>query len=137
MSTRLDEINRCEDNIQRLSTDVDMLKLLKGNPNTAFKVTRNVGASLGVIGTAATILADKSVTEVAALVVLSSAATVCSMYAVKKGVIAHNKSIDYKIEDKNRHIEFFNDKKYMIEEGLRYDDVLVLLNKGISKKRTV
>lgn len=117
-------INNCDERIETLSTNIEMLSKRKEMSNDVIKVTNVIGGAAPVVSAAVAAIANRSVSEIAFSAIFASVLAVGGVYATKKRIESDNKEIDFKISDNLRDMDRLSNRKSLLEQGM--DDEVIL-----------
>ena len=127
-------INNCDERIETLSTNIEMLSKRKEMSNDVIKVTNIIGGAAPVVSAAVAAIANRSVSEIAFSAIFASVLAVGGVYATKKRIESDNKEIDFKISDNLRDMDRLSNRKSLLEQGM---DDEVILRRQKREKRTM
>ncbi len=124
MYDRQTVINNCEERIESLSTNIEMLSKTKEISEDVIKVTKVIGGAAPVVSAAVAVIANRSISEIALSTILTSVIAAGGVYAAKKRIESDNKEIDFKISDNLRDMDALSNRKSLLEQGIEDEDVL-------------
>ena len=117
-------IDNCDERIETLSTNIEMLSKRKEMSSDVIKVTNVIGGAAPVVSAAVVAIANRSVSEIAFSAIFASVLAVGGVYATKKRIESDNKEIDFKISDNLRDMDRLSNRKSLLEQGM--DDEVIL-----------